>query len=245
MNIQLISSTSKPLHVIAYTKGIIQGKHIHPDNISDEEAEAEFIDTLKSSIFAPFEFINFVFDFQEVPRAFTHQHVRTRTAAYMQESLRFSTQEQNFPFEMGPSIQNDFDRKDTYQKVMEFLGRRYQELIDMGAEVEDARGILPINIHTGISQVINYRNLISAAEQRLCFQAQAFHRNVFKRIREILISEVHPLIGRYLAPSCSHTGFCSWGGRLDRPCPLQKIYPMKPDPMEFINLEAKVLEQQR
>lgn len=243
MRVKLVSFTPEPLKVAAYVKKIIEGKHVELSSISDEEAELEFIDTLKSSILSPFEFINFVFDFQDVPRAFTHQHVRTRSAVYMQESLRFSTREEGkFKFETGPTIEFNENAKRLFNSAMEEIGRKYWELIQMGVATEDARGVLPINILTGIAQGINYRSLIATAEQRLCLQSQPFHRKVFLEIKAILTKEVHPLIGKYLAPSCSHNGFCSWGGRLDRPCPLQKIYPMKPAPFDFILREGDIVK---
>jgi len=241
MKVELITHTPEPLKVMAWVKGLIEGKHMNLSEISDNFAEEEFIDSLRSAIYASFEFVHFVFDVTDVPRAFTHQFVRTRAAAYMQESLRFSTRKGGFEFETGPSVSNDPAKLAIYNDLMASSASAYDALLKMGANTEDARGILPINILTSISQSITYRSLINVAEQRLCRQAQGLHQEVLKEMKKLLSEKVHPMLGAYLAPSCSHTGFCSWGGRLDRPCSLQKIYPMKPDPLAFIEKEKELL----
>jgi flavin-dependent thymidylate synthase len=138
-------------------------------------------DTLPSS----WEFIHFTFLIEDVTRAFTHQLVRTRTASYAQQAMRI-VEMQDFTYDIGPTLINDKDRSDLYIGTMHIIDNSYKQLIKLGARTEDARGILPTNIHTNINMSINMRNLINMARKRTSIRVQ----NEYKKVIDAMIIEI-------------------------------------------------------
>jgi len=234
MKVQMISFTHNPLGVIASAKGLMRGIHKYPSDFTDEEKVFEFKDCTKTALLGPFEFANFVFDFVDVTRSFTHQIVRTRTASFVQESMRFSAKVgEQFKYSVPDSVRDIPNQGGTalYLGIMENIQRCYENLIDIGIPVENARGVLPTNILTSIIMGIDYRNLVQMCESRLCHQTQKEHREAMLIVKDLVMG-VEPLMGNYLQPSCGHFGFCSWEGSLDRKCPLQEVYPFRSEIVE-------------
>lgn len=228
MKVRLLDATSDPLKLLAVVKGKMRGESLSKGDITDVMAEDEFNDSINTGIYGLFEFINFTFDISEVTRAFTHQMVRTRNASYVQESMRFSVHRgKQFQYLRSlPTLKED-EQKRIYREGMQTIQVFYEMLLDKGVSQEDARGVLPTNILTTIAMKIDYRNLLQLAEQRLCMQSQEEHRNFLETVKIIISDQVHPLLAQHLVPSCERLGFCKWGSKLDRPCPLQTKYPVK------------------
>jgi flavin-dependent thymidylate synthase len=146
----------------------------------------QMADTLPSS----WEFIHFTFLIEEVTRAFTHQLVRTRTASYAQQAMRIVPME-GFTYEIGPSIAKDEDLSSIYNATMGATNASYQMLLKRGAKTEDARGILPTNIHTNINMSINMRNFINMARKRASIRVQDEYKSVVDAML-IEIQRVYP-----------------------------------------------------
>ena len=228
MKVRLLDATDDPLKLLAVVKAKMRGEVLSKSDITIHQAEEEFNDSINTGIYGLFEFVNFTFDISEVTRAFTHQLVRTRNASYVQESMRFSVHrgEQFQYLEDLPTISGDAQKR-IYREGMQTIQILYEMLLDNGVAPEDARGVLPTNILTTIAMKIDYRNLLQLAEQRLCMQSQEEHRNFVKSVKSLIHSQVHPLLAQHLVPSCERLGYCKWGSKLDRPCPLQEKYPIK------------------
>jgi flavin-dependent thymidylate synthase len=156
------------------------------DYLEIVEELKQMADTLPSS----WEFIHFIFLIENVTRAFTHQLVRTRTASYAQQAMRIVPME-GFAYEIGPTITSDKDRSDLYIGTMRFINENYKDLIKMGASTEDARGILPTNIHTNINMSINMRNFINMARKRTSIRVQNEYNKVMDAML-IQIQKVYP-----------------------------------------------------
>ena len=67
----------------------------------------------------------------------------------------------------------------------------YQELRASGAEIQDARGVLPSNMRTHIIAKFNLRTLSEMAKNRLCTRTQGEYQNVFRAMVASVL-EVHP-----------------------------------------------------
>ena len=231
MHVELISYTPNPLGVIASAKGLMRGTHTKPDDFSEEEKLEAFADSAKTALLSPFEFVNFVFDFTGVSRAFTHQLVRTRMASYVQESMRFSakTGEQFEYYTPSDDVVFKGDEiGELWNQSMQSIQQSYENLISAGAKVESARGVLPTNILTSVVMGIDYRNLLQMCDSRLCFQTQGEHREAMLEIKRLFLDNPELLkMGEFLAPVCEHTGYCPWESKYDRPCPKQAIYPFR------------------
>lgn len=157
----------------------------------------------------------------------THQLVRYRVGtSFSQESMRF-VNKAGFEYLTGKSIKT-LETKTKYDDMMKQINGCYQDLIDMGVETQDARGVLPTNIFTKIGFKCTYRTLYNIAQTRLCLQAQEQEwRDVIGQMKTLVAEKVSPVLADNLQPICYHTGSCEYGSIFDRSCPLQEKYPVK------------------
>ena len=136
------------------------------------------------------EFIHFTFLIEGVTRAFCQQLTRTRQASYAQQSFRV-VEIKDFSYETGPTIMSDATIVGAYRNTMDNAFMCYKFLIDAGVNVEDARGVLPLNTHTNICMSINMRNFISTARKRTSGRVQSEYRGVIDACL-IEIEKVYP-----------------------------------------------------
>ena len=150
------------------------------------------------------DFGYYIVSIEGVSRSFTHQWVRYRIAAHMQQSLRYvkiNTTSVDW-FVVPPSI-----TKNGVESVMNYIrnqirsGQIYLDLILRGVPPEDARFALPIGIKTHLSSAFNAEEMIHIIYQRTCFDAQWEIRTV---AYAILLAGliVHPKIFDQVGPSC-------------------------------------------
>jgi thymidylate synthase (FAD) len=187
-----------------------------PDDLSkitlSKEEISDFMNMLiKIPHQTVFEFVNTVWFFEGVSRAFQQQLTRTRQASYSIQSLRivdagsFAKEKRYY---LPPSLEENEMAKDLYIDTMEFLESRYRELKDLGVKTEDARGILPLNIQSPITESINLRSLYHLVELRLCNNTQG----EFKEIALQMVEEVKIKLGEELArpmkPICFSSQVC-------------------------------------
>lgn len=218
--VTLISWTDKPMETIHAMVQNMFGERITD---LDEVDLYEAIDTIqeikKTSIQGPLEFVDLTFQVENVPRAFTHQMVRTRVGAvYSQESLRFANKADGFDYQVGPSIDTE-DSLAMYRGAMEDIQEAYNTLIELGVDTQDARGVLPINILTNIGVKYNLKTLMGVAEVRLCYQSQPHWISVIQQMKEEIAKKIHPELASLLATYCEKHGKCGFESMYDRGCP--------------------------
>ena len=155
------------------------------------------------------EFVNTVWSLKGLSRAFQQQLTRSRNAAYSIQSLRVVPVEDfayNKSYTTGPSLKGESEN--LYRKTMDINAMIYKQLIDFGAKVEDARGILPLNIHSPITMAISLRDLQHLLDMRLCHLTQGEYREVGKR----MIAEIGLKMGerftKLFSKPCEKLGFC-------------------------------------
>jgi flavin-dependent thymidylate synthase len=134
------------------------------------------------------EFIDFSFLFEGVSRALQQQLTRTRHASYAIQTLRVVDMKK-WEYETGPSIKGDSTKELLYDSTMKYIDHAYRELIKNGADIEDARGILPINIKTNMCMKINMRNFITLSRKRLSGRVQ----NEYRRLMDASVMEVEKI----------------------------------------------------
>ena len=113
---------------------------------------------MANTIPSSWEFVHYTFLIENVTRAFTHQLVRTRTASFAQQTMRVLNVE-GWTYSTGPTVIDDQSNNAIYQNAMKDVSGAYDDLIKHGAAIEDARGILPTNIHTNIVMSANLRTI--------------------------------------------------------------------------------------
>lgn len=221
--VTLVSWTNKPLQVIhAMTQNMLGNIITDLDTISEEEAIQTIRELQKTSLGGPLEYVDFTFQIEGVPRALTHQMVRTRVGAvYSQESLRFCAKTgEQFKYDVGPSIKTK-EQREVYHRAMEGMQQAYEDLLEAGVATQDARGALPINILTNIGVKYNLKTLIGIAEVRLCTQSQPHWVDILGQMKKEIAEKVHPIFGELLVMYCDRHQRCGYESIYDRKCPKQ------------------------
>jgi flavin-dependent thymidylate synthase len=159
----------------------------------DIEAELEYMaNTIPSS----WEFVTYTFLINGVTRAFTHQFVRTRTGSYAQQTMRV-LDVGGWDYMTGPTVAEDEQRQFKYDHAMKVVGTIYDQLIEQGAKIEDARGILPTNILTNIAAKFDLRTFSDTQRKRASSRTQGEYRDVMDAMRAEVL-RVHPWATMFL-----------------------------------------------
>ncbi len=206
MKVKLISATPNALELLVGTKTTrLRGKN--PEDMSKDELYEAFqymLDTIRS----PFDFVDYIFDIEGVSKNFTHQLVRTRQGAYQQESSRAVevneiVRPKKFDHDVSPHL---FEQ---WEDAVAGAEAYYKAFLVMGADLQDARGILPSNMATHIKAKFNLRTLSDMAKVRLCVRTQGEYQDVFRLMREEVLA-IHPWAEPLIQVSCVATGQCAF-----------------------------------
>lgn len=220
----LISWTEKPILTMMYA--FMNMHNELPDSLDEFEMEMlekhgpnewrliaeEFVDMLASNPHnSVLEYVNTNWMIKEASRAFQQQLTRTRLAAYSAQSLRivrvedFATR-RNYTTPDG--VLDNPSAEDEFVGAMMDSQVRYNRLVSMGAKTEDARGVLPLNIHSPITMSINLRSLSHTMASRTCFLAQG----EIRKFSDQVVEEVNKKLGKEFAPlfqkPCDRIGRC-------------------------------------
>jgi len=201
MKVKLIDYTYGAVDKLIYTKStrLTQGDETRDKikKMSIEEKQEE-LSYMANTIPSSWEFVNYTFEISGVSRAFTHQFVRTRTGSYAQQTMRLLNMEK-FEYVTGPTIEDNVNCKEAYDKCMDTIQKTYDDLIDMGCAVEDARGVLPTNICTNIIAQFNLRTIAEMGRSRTGKRTQNEYRDVFEGMFEEVI-KIHPWAEDFIQP---------------------------------------------
>lgn len=207
MKVNLINYTSDALELLLYTKNTrLQGAQ-SLDDIKEwpEHKKLEELSYMRDTIKSSWEFVGYVFEINDVTRAFTHQLVRTRTGSYAQESQR-TVDVRNNGY-LPPSDNLIQLHQNFYDASMRDSIQAYEDMINDGIPVQDARGVLPTNMYTNIIAKFDLRTLHQMAEVRLCTRTQGEYQQVFKLMRDEVL-RVHPWAEDFIQVFCVNHGTC-------------------------------------
>lgn len=236
MKVNLISYTPDAMDIMLFTRST--RLTMSPEGLAEvkawsEEKKRKELEHMLHTIQSSWAFIDYVFAIQDVTRAFTHQLVRHSVGtAFAQQSMR-TVDMSKFTYETGPSISDpdptahgernpNHEKESLYDSIMNNIRWHYKELAKAGADIQDARGILPTNIHTNIVFKANLRTLHDMGLKRLCVKTQGEFQEVFKRIREEVIA-VHPWAERFIRVHCAFHGDCAFHDFPVEKCPIKKF----------------------
>lgn len=201
MKVQLVNYTDDAVNLLIFTKNTrLMNDEDAYTKVSEwpEQKKQEELDYMLKTIRSSWEFIDYTFNIRDVSRGFTHQFVRTRQASYAQQSQR-TVDMHGFGYYTPPRVAENEVAKALYDDAMNQINEAYQALRDI-VPAEDARGVLPTNIHTNIVAKFNLRTLSEMAKSRLSPRAQGEYQEVFK----LMVSEVvavHPWAEPFLTPT--------------------------------------------
>jgi thymidylate synthase (FAD) len=126
---------------------------------------------MAKTIPSSWEFVTYTFLINDVTRGFTHQFVRTRTGSYAQQTMRVLRM-CGWEYGTGPTIFRDEALRQKYDEAMGAIDSVYSQLIKSGAAIEDARGVLPTNIHTNIVAKFDLRVMADMLRKRASSRTQ-------------------------------------------------------------------------
>lgn len=161
------------------------------------EKKLEELEYMARTIPSSWEFIDYTFMIEGVTRAFTHQLVRTRTASYAQQTMRVLNV-RGWDYLTGPTIAGDADRNAEYRNTMTEIAIAYDSLIEQGASIEDARGILPTNILTNIVMKCDMRTFTDMVRKRSSPRTQSEYRDVLDAMKDAVLKE-HPWMQLFIS----------------------------------------------
>jgi len=145
---------------------------------------------MANTIPSSWEFVEYKFLINDVTRGFTHQFVRTRTASFAQQTMRVLDVD-GWDYGTGPTVAEEPDRRAKYDEAMRKIDEVYRTLIEMGAKIEDARGVLPTNIHTNIVAKFDLRTFSDTQRKRASTRTQGEYRSIMEAMRAEVL-RVHP-----------------------------------------------------
>lgn len=169
-----------------------------------EGKKIQELEYMANTIPSSWEFVTYDLLIEGVTRAFTHQLVRTRTNSYAQQTLRVLdvSEGRGWDYLTGPSILGDEELEMVYDYAMEGIASTYRDLIERGAKVEDARGVLPTNILTNIVVHTNLRTLAETVQKRSSPRTQGEYRDVLDAMKAE-VRAVHPWIDVFFERTAS------------------------------------------
>ncbi|MEM3555300.1 MAG: FAD-dependent thymidylate synthase [Candidatus Micrarchaeia archaeon] len=165
---------------------------------------------IKSGHISVAEHCSFTFSVSGVSRALTHELVRHRIASYTQQSQRYVKVTDENSFVVPPLIKENEKTLKLFKKTISEIMKVYNQLIQSGIPVEDARYILPNATKTTITVTMNGRELLHFFSLRCCERAQWEIRELAeKMVKEC--RKVAPVIFEKAGPSCVQLGYCPEG----------------------------------
>jgi len=172
--------------LLAYTKNT--RLQMTPDgfekfvNKTTEELEKELL-YMSNTIPSSWEFVDVIFSINNVTRACAQQITRTRTASFAMQSQRVTDMS-----EVTYHIPETVIDKHSYDDRMKMSLKGYAFAVEDGETLEDARGLLPINVHCNLIAKYNLRSLVELLRARDSMRVQGEYQSVAKQMREAVFA---------------------------------------------------------
>jgi len=179
--------------------------HDDPDDVSDWE------EMLKGGLQTALETQTVIFEVYGVARATTHQIVRSRRAAFHQQSMRASYFGDRPNFRMPESVWRDPAVRHSWEIAINAAHQAYALACDANISYQDARYILPIGTETYIMCEYPVREFLAVYAYRAC---SMFQWEICHTVRQMgaLLGEAHPWLKPYIKISCEGPKRCTFQG---------------------------------
>ncbi len=148
---------------------------------------------MSKTIRSSWEFLDVTFSIRNVSRACAQQITRTRFTpidgdlfgSYAMQSQRVTDMSK-----MGwhNPIPSEDPNHESFEAAMASSMLDYSNLTNSGAKLEDARGVLPVNLHCNLIAKYNLRMLADLVQKRQSYRAQGEFNTVALQMREALVS---------------------------------------------------------
>lgn len=216
----LIDTMQDPEQLIAKLSRGYEGIY-EPTDVPIEDVKRYFSDQMKTKLHGPMEMVFMVFLVNNVSRAMTHQFVRTRLASFVQESMRFLGQKNEYNVLMSTRL--GVRAREIYMRSVTSSVKDYEDLLELGTSSEDARGALPTNIMTSLFVGLPLNSLQHIYEQRMCCQAQPGEwQPMLTKMKEAIKTDLGDNVASLLSAPYERGEACGYQASYDRPCVWRK-----------------------
>jgi flavin-dependent thymidylate synthase len=212
-DVTLFSHSNDPASCIALAVAAwgAEDLHKHPTDLPEATEKLYLKRALSAYHRTALEYVDTVWVIKNVSRAFQQQLTRTRLASYAIQSMRVVTKEgfaTNGHYTMPVGLTEE--EQGNFHGIMIGIQNQYESLIKTGMSAEDARGILPLNIHSDVTMRINLSALYHMAGQRMCLQTQWEYRQVVTQMKLEIESKMEhgKLFGKYIKIPCIGPNKC-------------------------------------
>jgi thymidylate synthase (FAD) len=190
-------------------------------NIEEEINEELGEELFKGGLQTGLEAFNVSFEISGVSRAFTHQFVRTRKAAYHQQSSRYTFMGDAFNVRMPQTIADNPEAKAVFENFVKASRETYTKLCQLGTPFQDARFTCPVGLETYIIGEFPLKVFMDTYAYRGCYGFQWEIQYVFQEMRKLLVEKL-PFLDEHIKISCEKTGKCMFQGweNVEDFCPL-------------------------
>jgi flavin-dependent thymidylate synthase len=224
MDVTLLESTPNALDVLLFTKqtrlNMTPGMYDEVKSWPHERKRAE-LEYMLHTIQSSWEFVDYIFLITGVPRSFTHQLVRTRSASYAQQSQRIEQDGAGLSFAVPEKLAHGEEAIVlTFNEAIADAFANYELLVRQGADPQDAREVLPNATCANIVMKANLRTLHDFMLKRLCVRTQGMAQKVARDMRSEVI-HIHPWAEPFLRVWCAFHGTCQFHNHPASKCPIK------------------------
>lgn len=211
-----------------------------PEAVRERENPEEFLEGGLAS--QSLEDIRIAFAVRGVSRVLTHQLVRTRAAAFKQQSQRDCWYGMMPEFRMPESVWAHNGVRNRWIYALAEAHKAYNYAIDQDIPYEDARYLLPEGTTNFILCEYSLRTFKETYAYRGCVMFQDEYVKTIRAMRALLI-ESHPYLAKHIQISCEPVHRCTYQGReriedaCDLPWAIEKDRAFKPK--MYLGDEAK------
>jgi thymidylate synthase ThyX len=158
------------------------------------------------------ESIRIAFAVRGVSRVLTHQLVRTRQAAFKQQSQRDCYYGDMPEFRMPESVWMEPEVRRVWLNALVVAHQAYEKAITWDIPYEDARYIIPEGTTNFILCEYSLRTFIETYAYRGCVMFQDEYVWTIRAMRNLLV-ERHPYLDKFIKISCEKPMKCTYQGR--------------------------------
>ena len=208
----LLETTKNPITLMGSRAGICWNA-----NVSDNEKNYKRgLDCIKSGHGRVMEYVNVEmiidgYSGKTIREFYTHIG---GSPSRLQASTRYINYSKGdgFSYITPPSIKNDYNRTQDWDKLMKTINDHIRSLIDSGVPVEDATMLLPLAYSTKMVDKRNLRNLVDMSRNRMCSRAYWEYRELFRDICNALreySDEWKWIVDNLFHAKCDEVGYCT------------------------------------
>jgi flavin-dependent thymidylate synthase len=154
------------------------------------------LEYMSATIASSWEFIDLIFFIGEVSRACAQQITRTRTASYAMQSQRVTNMKDvtaHIPHTVPA------EKLAHYQLALSTGLASYESLVAEGVTLEDARGVLPMNVHCNLLAKYNFRAWVDLIRARDSLRVQDEYHAVILAMKAAVL-QVWPWAITFIEP---------------------------------------------